>query len=102
VSPGVRGNALVKASERHGKERLYLFGVNERLRGVAWIDSLAVGMFAADTLENFRQANRRVANLAGCQESVESPDAERDRQKAASILNALRASRTIHTNKTLE
>jgi hypothetical protein len=27
VSRGVRGNALVRASERHGKERLYLFGV---------------------------------------------------------------------------
>jgi len=27
VSRGVRRNALVKASERHEKERLYLFGV---------------------------------------------------------------------------
>jgi hypothetical protein len=35
VSRGVRRNALVKASERHGKERLYLFGVNEGLPGVA-------------------------------------------------------------------
>jgi hypothetical protein len=97
-----QGECLVKSSERHRKERLYLFGVNERLRGVAWIDSLAVGMIATDTLENFRQANRSVANLEACQESVESPDAESKRSIAAAILNALRASRTIRTNKTLE
>jgi hypothetical protein len=43
VSRGVRGNALVKASERHGKERLYPFGVNfahtpECGEQQAWID----------------------------------------------------------------
>jgi hypothetical protein len=59
-------------------------------------------MFAADTLENFLQANRRVASLAACQTSAESPDAEIKRSVAAAILNALRASRTIRMNKTLE
>ena len=68
---------------------------------MAWIDSLAVGMISADTLQNFRQANRRVANVAACQASAESTDAESKRSKAASILNALRASRTIRTNKTM-
>jgi hypothetical protein len=56
----------------------------------------------SDTLESYRAANRRVANLAARQSCAESPDAETKRSKAAAILNALRAYRTIRTNKTME
>jgi len=34
VSRGVRGNALVKASERQGKERLYALGVKGNITSV--------------------------------------------------------------------
>jgi hypothetical protein len=39
-------------------------------------------------MENFRQANRRVASVEACQASAESPDAERDRSKSALVVNA--------------
>ena len=39
MSRGVRGNALVKASERHATERLYLFGV----KGNVCCHALVVG-----------------------------------------------------------
>jgi hypothetical protein len=59
-------------------------------------------MFTADTLESYRAANRRVANVVTWEASAELPDAEIKRSKAAAILNALSASRTIRTNKTME
>jgi hypothetical protein len=37
-------------------------------------------MVATDDLENHRAANRRVANVAACQASLESPDAETKRK----------------------
>src|SRR5258708_24939277 len=58
------------------KRSLYLF------------DYGAGGMVIADTLENFRQANRRIASIVACRESVESPDAESKRSIAAAILSA--------------
>jgi hypothetical protein len=39
-------------------------------------------------MENFRQANRRVANVEACKASAESPDAETRRSKAATVVNA--------------
>jgi hypothetical protein len=55
VSRGVRGNALVKASERHPKRRLSLLDVNERLR--SWPTapqktSLMIRTAASSTLEH--------------------------------------------------
>ena len=44
VSRGVRGNALVKASERQGTERLYLFGVNENIRSNRVVDGLTLAV----------------------------------------------------------
>jgi hypothetical protein len=43
----------------------------------------------ATVLEDFRHANRRVANVISCQSSAESPDAETKRSKAAVVVNAL-------------
>ena len=40
-------------------------------------------------MENFRQANRRVGNVAACKASAESPDAESKRSKAATVVNAM-------------
>ena len=53
-------------------------------------------------MENFRQANRRVGNVAACKASAESPDAESKRSKAATVVNALGATRTNRTGKTIE
>jgi hypothetical protein len=39
-------------------------------------------------MENFRQANRKVATVEACAAAAESPDAERRRNKAAVIVNA--------------
>jgi hypothetical protein len=44
VSRGVRGNALVKASERLPNGRLYLFGVNENIRSNAVVDGLTLAV----------------------------------------------------------
>ena len=66
-----------------------------------FFDSAAICMVTT-TLEDFRQANRRVANVAACQASAESPDAESKRSKAAVIVNALRASRTRPVSKPIE
>jgi hypothetical protein len=46
-------------------------------------------MFTADALESYRAANRRVANLEACRQSVESPVAESNRTKAAVVVNAV-------------
>jgi hypothetical protein len=45
-------------------------------------------MVATNTLEDFRQANRRLANVVACQAAVESSDAEVRRSKAATVVNA--------------
>jgi hypothetical protein len=52
-------------------------------------------MVATDALENFRAANRRVANVAACQASLESPDAETKRKQAATVVNAVSLLRMI-------
>jgi len=52
-------------------------------------------MVATDALENFRAANRHVANVAACQASLESPDAESDRRRAAVVVNAVLLLRMI-------
>ena len=44
-------------------------------------------MVATNTLEDFRQANRRVASVAACKTSTESPDAEVKRSNAATVIN---------------
>jgi hypothetical protein len=41
------------------------------------------------SMEEFRQSNRRIANVAACQASAESPEAETKRSKAAVVVNAL-------------
>jgi hypothetical protein len=40
-------------------------------------------------MEDFPQANRKVANVAAYQASAESPDAESRRSKAATVINAM-------------
>jgi hypothetical protein len=40
-------------------------------------------------MEDFRQSNRRVANVAACHASAESPEAETKRSKAAMVVNAM-------------
>jgi hypothetical protein len=52
-------------------------------------------MVATDDLENHRAANRRVANVAACQASLESPDAETKRKQAATVVNAVSLLRMI-------
>jgi len=52
-------------------------------------------MFTADALESYRAANRRVANVAACQASLGSPDAETKRQQAATVVNAVLLLRMI-------
>jgi hypothetical protein len=49
----------------------------------------------ADTLENFRQANRRIATVEACQASLESPDADTKRKQAATVVNAVSLLRMI-------
>jgi hypothetical protein len=44
-------------------------------------------MVATNTLEDFRQANRKIANVVACHASAESPDAETRRSKAATVIN---------------
>jgi hypothetical protein len=46
-------------------------------------------MISTDTLENFRQANRRVANVAACRESELAADAEIRRGNAATVVNSM-------------
>jgi hypothetical protein len=53
VSRGVRGNALVKASERHRKKRLYLFGVKGNI-------PLYVKMRLADHLGSLNTLEREI------------------------------------------
>jgi hypothetical protein len=65
-------------------------------------DSAAICMVATDALENFRAANRRVANVAACQASLESPDAETKRKQAATVVNALKATRARQVSKPTE
>jgi hypothetical protein len=40
-------------------------------------------------MEDFRQANRTVANVAACRESELAADAESKRSKAATVVNAM-------------
>jgi hypothetical protein len=54
-----------------------------------YFDSAAICMVATNTLEDFRQANRRLANVVACQTTAESPDAETKRSNAAMVVNAL-------------
>jgi hypothetical protein len=56
-------------------------------------------MVIADILENFRAANRRVANVIACEVAAAAETAERDRQKAAVVVNALNATRTRQLSK---
>jgi hypothetical protein len=40
-------------------------------------------------MENFRQANRKVATVEACAAAAESPDAANRRKQAAKVVNAL-------------
>jgi hypothetical protein len=50
---------------------------------------MTISMVATDTLENFRQANRRVASVEACRESELAADAENRRSKAELCVNAM-------------
>jgi hypothetical protein len=39
-------------------------------------------------MEDFRQANRRVANVVACHASAEAPDAESKSSRAATVVNS--------------
>jgi hypothetical protein len=52
-------------------------------------DCITDGMITADALETYRQANRRVANVEACEASAVAETAERDREKAAVIVNTM-------------
>jgi hypothetical protein len=55
VSRGVRRNALVKASERHEKERLYLFGVKANCE---------VGQKAVETARAAQEKQNRIVTCS--------------------------------------
>jgi hypothetical protein len=50
---------------------------------------MTISMVVADTLDNFRRANRKLANVAACEASSAAETAERDRSKAATVVNAM-------------
>jgi hypothetical protein len=50
---------------------------------------LPFGFAADNNIQNFRQANRRVANIEACAASAVAKTADQDRKKAGVVVNAI-------------